>query len=753
MGTYGAKISKAWGCRVRAIAKQRVHFGPFELDAHAGELFKHGLKLKLQGHPIQILAMLLERPGELITREEIQQKLWPSESETFVDFEHGLTTAVRELRQALGDEAETPQYIETLPRRGYRFVGEVADTEPSPVVVWSMTEAPQAEGNPQAEGSSHASEPVAIADVGNVPASLENAAQRRRLPYRPILVLVMVPALLATAALLFRFARGTPNELVVTGTRQLTHNGTLGVSSGLSAPYYGSIQTDGHRIYYTVLDANPLRYVSVNGGEETALPSPVSDWVAILHISPDGSTLLVKEVVGPNGNASSAIWLVAANGGTARKLGDIEAQDAAFAPDGKTIVVAKDRGLYLTNVQGASPVKLAEAPGQVFWLRWSPDGQRLRFSVVDEPATRSTLWELSQNGRLRQLLTDWKGAASICCGIWTTDGVNFLFRGNGQYWYVGERSLLSPAEPKLLTTSGIVALAAATSPLGKTVFVKAGIGLLETLKWDLKTNRTTAIYPELRPMRLEFSRDGQWIAYGHRTSVGYDLWRARVDGKDKRQLTVSPMRVSMWQYSPDARKIVFMARWPDHPWKIFWVSTDGGALHEVPSPVVNQADPNWSPDGQSILFGQPPEFWAESGLPRHLYLYDLRTEKTSEIPGSIGLFSPRWSPDGRYVAAMALDFQGMSRLEMATGKWHQMVTQSTNSPFWSVESTWVYFNDLANTGLWRVRVSDDRLEAVLPTPVPSGYSSGCTALGFAPDGSALLSCQDLRTDIFALDLK
>src|SRR6516164_9917653 len=107
------------------VFEQRVHFGPYELDAHAGELYKHGLKVKLQGHPIRILAMLLERSGELITREEIQQKLWPSESETFVDFEHGLNTAVRKLRQVLGDEAETPQYIETLPRRGYRFLGEV----------------------------------------------------------------------------------------------------------------------------------------------------------------------------------------------------------------------------------------------------------------------------------------------------------------------------------------------------------------------------------------------------------------------------------------------------------------------------------------------------------------------------------------------------------------------------------------------------------------------------------------------------
>ena len=111
------------------VANQRVHFGPFVLDVHAGELYKHDLKLKLQGHPVQIIAMLLERPGELITREEIQQSLWPSESETFVDFEHGLNTAVRKLRQVLGDEAETPQYIETLPRRGYRFVGAITTEE------------------------------------------------------------------------------------------------------------------------------------------------------------------------------------------------------------------------------------------------------------------------------------------------------------------------------------------------------------------------------------------------------------------------------------------------------------------------------------------------------------------------------------------------------------------------------------------------------------------------------------------------
>jgi TolB-like protein/DNA-binding winged helix-turn-helix (wHTH) protein/Tfp pilus assembly protein PilF len=110
-------------------ARQAVCFGPFELDLHSGELFKGGLRIKLQGQPIQILQILLEQPGKLVTREEISQRLWPSD--TFVDFEHSLNTAVKKLRTALGDEAETPRYIETLPRRGYRFIGEITSAPPA----------------------------------------------------------------------------------------------------------------------------------------------------------------------------------------------------------------------------------------------------------------------------------------------------------------------------------------------------------------------------------------------------------------------------------------------------------------------------------------------------------------------------------------------------------------------------------------------------------------------------------------------
>ncbi|MGB7846861.1 MAG: winged helix-turn-helix domain-containing protein [Candidatus Acidiferrum sp.] len=101
----------------------RVHFRDFEVDVHTGELRKHGLKVKLHGQPFQVLAMLLERPGELVTREEIREKLWPQD--TFIDFEHSVNSSIKRLREALGDDAARPRFIETLPRHGYRFIAAV----------------------------------------------------------------------------------------------------------------------------------------------------------------------------------------------------------------------------------------------------------------------------------------------------------------------------------------------------------------------------------------------------------------------------------------------------------------------------------------------------------------------------------------------------------------------------------------------------------------------------------------------------
>ena len=110
------------------VGERQIRFGPFQLDTQCGQLRKDGTGLKLQGQPVQILEILLERPGELVTREELRQRLWSTD--TFVDFDHSLNTVIKRLRQALGDDADTPKYIETIPKRGYRFVGEIVHDSP-----------------------------------------------------------------------------------------------------------------------------------------------------------------------------------------------------------------------------------------------------------------------------------------------------------------------------------------------------------------------------------------------------------------------------------------------------------------------------------------------------------------------------------------------------------------------------------------------------------------------------------------------
>src|SRR5713101_3853096 len=112
---------------------RQLIFGPFAFDEASGELLKHGVRVRLQGQPLQILLALSRQPGQVVTRDEFQQQLWTGS--TFVDFDHGLNTAINRLRQALGDSAEQPRYIETMPGRGYRFIASVQETASKPVLV------------------------------------------------------------------------------------------------------------------------------------------------------------------------------------------------------------------------------------------------------------------------------------------------------------------------------------------------------------------------------------------------------------------------------------------------------------------------------------------------------------------------------------------------------------------------------------------------------------------------------------------
>src|SRR5258707_154090 len=171
-----------------ATPRRILRFGSFEVDLASGELRRQGLKIRLQDQPLRLLALLLERAGEVVTREELRDKLWPAD--TFVDFDHSLNTAVRKLREALGDSAETPRYVETLARRGYRFVAPLAEPGPTAPLAHSAD--------------------ADVASASPPPATRKPPSARRAL---------VIAAVLASAALVAYWVGGRPRPRTPPGRR------------------------------------------------------------------------------------------------------------------------------------------------------------------------------------------------------------------------------------------------------------------------------------------------------------------------------------------------------------------------------------------------------------------------------------------------------------------------------------------------------------------------------------------------------
>lgn len=231
------------------------------------------------------------------------------------------------------------------------------------------------------------------------------------------------------------------------------------------------------------------------------------------------------------------------------------------------------------------------------------------------------------------------------------------------------------------------------------------------------------------------------------------LWRARSDGSDWLQLTPPKLFVYIAQVSPDSKRIALMAGLREDPWKVYWVPIEGGVLHELAAPITNQADPNWMPDNQSILFGQPPRYWAEPDVPRAIYIHNIETNVTSKVPGSDGWFSPRLSPDGSRSLALSIDEHKLAMYDLATSQWRVLLEnrqKKVGSPLWSSDGRRAYVNMFEKENvLQRLRLPDGAAEEVMSIDAVTGNPT-CWACTTAPDGSIMISCFHINNNIYAL---
>ncbi len=573
-----------------------VRFGVFELDVCNRELRKAGVPLNLPEQPLKVLEALLEQPGSLVSREVLRQRLWGDD--TFVDFEHGLNAAVKRLRDVLDDAADSPRFIETVPRRGYRFVGAIeadpaAQEDPPEPLIAPKVPPPTRRAWPQPAWAALALMAVVA------PAAWWLWSRTPAAPVAPPMRVVPLTSLggwevqptfspdgeqVAFAWSADAYQPCAPFDIHVTivgsmQTRRLTDD--PGIDFG---PRWSP---DGRQIAFMRDDCGPggarLRLMSALGGSERALADfkvvPPMSW------SPDGRHIAV--VRAPSGTApdrDAGIWLVPTQTGTPRALtspvtlGDVGHRAPTFSPDGR----------HLAYVSCPEPLSC-------------------HVDVLDLDAA------LAPVGQPRRLTrTGFNSPGTLA---WTRDGTAVVFDNLSAYavsylWRVAVDGN-TPAER--IEVAGLGANSPATTPArDRLAFVRGHFDTdIDVFEGGGTRTIIRSAFTDFQPA---FSPDGRRIAFcSSRTANSVEVWVSAADGSGAQQLTHGPGR---WQcsphWSPDGQHIVFDSRQSTglHVWVI---DADGGVPRQVTTESGTQSAPTWSQDGQWVYYvwfdGKTQDVW------------------------------------------------------------------------------------------------------------------------------------------------
>jgi Tol biopolymer transport system component len=273
----------------------------------------------------------------------------------------------------------------------------------------------------------------------------------------------------------------------------------------------------------------------------------------------------------------------------------------------------------------------------------------------------------------------------------------------------------------------------------------------ELVRYDAPSKQFVPVLGGLDAIYADYSRDGKWIAFG--TVTNSMLWRVRVDGSERLQLTYPPMRTTLPRWSPDGSRIAYLGLEPGNAWKIFLISAQGGSPEELLPENRTEVDANWTPDGTHIIFGRgvttPKELEIE--------MVDLKTRQLSTIPGSHGLFSPRLSPDGHYLAAISYGSKKLMLYDMRTEKWSEWVDEPNNVDFptWSSDSQSMIYNNVAaeNPKCLRIKLGEHTPQVMFSlNGLSRYYDMWGSWSGLAPDDSRLFIRDNSAQEIYALDV-
>ena len=534
----------------------------------------------------------------------------------------------------------------------------------------------------------------------------------------------------------------------VTAVTQITQDGFH--KTGLLA--------DDSQLYVTELPAanRVIAKVTLPRSERSVLPSPFASLQA-LDLSPDHSKILVSSA--SKGSADPEFWTLPVASGPPERMGDLSGRDASWSTDGKYLALAKGPILYVASGNGAGPRAIYTAAGPVFGAQFSLDGAKIRFTVSDTEANTTSLWEVGRDGsNAHALLGDWPYKSTACCGSWTDDGRYYIFQAtqtmpNTTFVVTTLWALPDSSTVPIPLTSGPMSFGnAAAARDGNKIWAIGVHPTVDVVKYEPEKRKFVPLISGLSATDVDFSKDGKWVAYV--AVPDGTLWRARANGSERQQLTSGEERAALPKWSPDGRQIAFVSMKPGGSWKLYLMPAEGGSPQALLQEDGSQIDANWSADGSRLMFGD----FAHDAGGLSIRILDLKTHKMEKVSGSEGLFSPRWSPDERHIAALAPDNSALLLFNFETQKWTKWIASSgaVNYPVWSADSKYLYYDDLVNDAesIRRVKIGENEAEKVFVLGSLERYLGALGPWsGRAPDGSWMFVRDRSTQEVYQLSLE
>lgn len=699
-------------------------FGAFELRTHTGELWKHGIRVRLQAKPLQVLEALLERPGELVTRDELRRKLWPAG--TFVDFENGLNTAINRLRAALGDSAEAPRYIETLPRLGYRFICPVARIEGSES---RWTSLPGSHLRTAVRPPSGDQEPTSKRGVDETKfkEAVPAIRQLNRFSVRAALAAISVLAILLIVGYLHSEPKTTRPQPAF---RQLTFR-TGVIESARFLPdeqtaVFSARWQDGNLQTYTVdLDSLKLRPLSFAPGE-------------LVSVSQDGNLILASGE--PPSLNPIRLWRVSLRGGAAENLAE-RASGADWSADGRELALIRDEGLR-SSIEFPVGHVTYNSPGWINELRVSPCGDHAAF--LEHPMRDDTA------GHLR--IIDKHGKTTFVTGEWNNiEGLAWSPCGS-EVWFTASKSgsaqaLFAVSETgklRQVSSTGASVRLLDISSKGRALVAVDDVRITmrgalsgDTLERDL--SKFDASHVE------DISADGKLLLFTEAGEGGGQHYTAYIYDQEKRNsFPVAAGRA--FSISPDKQWVLTL-----DPRDRTYVTLNAIGGDQPRKVLGNGFEYQWAkflPDGKRLLVGG-----AYPGKQLGIYTQNIASGALLPLSGSPYMEYAVISPDGRRIAGVTAGFR-IAVFDMKDKTLRQLGSLGKAYPIaWSSHADYLYYADHGGSGYRILKLNIQTEKAEIWKTIVPGEPAGVVGLAhlvIAPEAGAYAYSNNVNLSRFYL---